>query len=710
MVELVPLSSEETAPQVATAPTLIPLSVEPYKTFEGGDIPEITEQTEIPFYERFGTDFKLMTTNNPWEKARIIKSALPDRTEIMVGENSQPIITIDGNPYWINKEGFSMQDINDFMAETGSFLAAALVTGGTSILVRLGLGFLTYGATEAARQGGTYLSGGKEPGGSMINMEDVGTVAAIGGVAEAVLPPVLKQATRLGRRLLGRTAPATPTAATDALVASASAGDEAAMQAAMRQAKGTTSGGIPLTAGQASGNRALLETESMMRESTGAYGTAAHDIMRARDASQLDIIVKQAEAVQGKVGAGSGFAPDTPSTIGSRIQTDTIIAEGVQKTAASKAQKLAKEALRTDPAYLPSHVITDGAMDILKIPKDMGIGAMELSGMKLVADVFRRVRTFKKAFERGSITKANYAMLHDFRRSVGRKIGEAERGKTEYALLTRIKASVDNMIDDAMTKGLIEGDPATIDLVKSANKMWAEYKGKFFQGMKDKFGNVDMAGKRMQEILGGETPERVINLLANISKAAPKKETAQLFNRIKSIFGENSEQIKLIKDAVIYRLFTNATRKGKSDITRNDIVKNYTDFFNKSKSLADAMFSESEKDAIRKFVGNVARTMPAEMILNPSGSGRFMARLFADMGQGGFVARIMSMAKGIGKLGDVGGAGYARALAYGDRIKSAPWGAISTAAANVGDVELPRAVVRSAGNALYSTFENKDQH
>jgi len=87
-----------------------------------------------------------------------------------------------------------------------------------------------------------------------------------------------------------------------------------------------------------------------------------------------------------------------------------------------------------------------------------------------------------------------------------------------------------------------------------------------------------------------------------------------------------------------------------------------------------------------------------------------MARLFADMGQGGFVARIMSMAKGIGKLGDIGGAGYARALAYGDRIKSAPWGAISTAAANVGDVELPRAVVRSAGNALYSTFENKDQH
>jgi hypothetical protein len=266
----------------------------------------------------------------------------------------------------------------------------------------------------------------------------------------------------------------------------------------------------------------------------------------------------------------------------------------------------------------------------------------------------------------------------DFKKGLQSRINSVGAHSEEGAIMIEMKNILEGSVDDAMTRGLILGDDATIGLVKDSNKVWRDYFKDFTKAAPDKRGNVDIAGSKLGKILGGETPENVASFFASVSKNAPKKETRELFGRVETIFGKDSEQVKLIKDAVIYKLFTNSNRRGSADITRNDIVKNFTEFFVKNKSMSEVMFKPEEVAMIRQFVGNVARSMPAEMLINPSGSGKFIARLFSSMGEGGFLA---SMTSKVPFVGGPAGGGYARALAYADRITSAPWGAAATGAA-----------------------------
>jgi len=686
--------------------TAVPLfDKEPEPTTAAPDIPEITAQEEIPWYSRLGTDAKLMMTSDPWEKARIIVKSFPKRTELMVDqETNQPIVTIDGNPYFINKKGFSAQDINDFTAETGAYLIPSMMSGGTSILARLGMGALTYGTAEAARETGTYLAGGKKADEGIIDFGDVGTVAGVGGVAEAVLPPVLKLGGRAVRKLWDAARPMNEDALT-AIITAAAAGDERGLQAAMKMARGSDSGGIPMTRGQSTGSRADLEAEAMMRESAGAYGEGATNVMKQADEAQMGRIISGAEDVQSQVASGGGFAPDAPTTIGSRLQSDLIQEEAKRKAVAGAAQDAAKVAVVEKPAYIAGDALSRGISRMLAVPKERHTGAQMLRDMTNVSPILKSLKTFSKALDRGRVTKGNYGAILDFRKRIAGRINQAGPHTEEGALLIEMKSRLDATVDDALTKGLIDGDPATIGLIKDGNKLWSEYKKDFFKARPDRFGNTDMAGKRIQEILGNETPERVVNFFANVSKNAPKKETGELFLRMQNIFGKESEQIQLIKDAVIYRLFTNATRRGKAEITRTDIVKNFTDFFRKNSSLANLMFTKAEREKVRMFVGNVARTMPAEQMMNPSGTGRFLARFFNDMTSGGITARISSMARGVPIVGDIGGAGYARALAYMDRLSSAPLGAASTAAVKKGEDSTSRQALESAAQGISEFFK-----
>jgi len=691
------------APKRATAVPLF--DKEPVPLERTVDIPEITSQKEIPWYNRLAADAKLMLTSDPWEKARIIIKSFPKRTELMVDtETNQPIVSIDGNPYMINKKGISLQDINDLTAEAGSYIIPSLLSGGASILARFGLGLVTYGAVEAGRETGTFLAGGKKSGDGIIDFSDVGTVAGIGGIAEGFLPPVVKIGGRVVRKLWSSVTSMSDDVLT-AVITAASSGDDRGLREAMKMARGSDSGKIPLTRGQSTGSRTDLETEAMMRESTGAYGEAAHDVIKQADESQMKRIISEAEDVQAEVSTGGGFAPDAPTTIGTRLQSDLIQEEAKRKAVAGAAQDAAKVAVVESPVYVTAKAIDDGISSILSAPKDRSIGAQMLNTMVYATNAIRTVKTIKKAMERGRITKVHYGAIVDFRRRLGGNINQAGPHTEEGALLIEMKSRLDDMVDTALTKGLIEGDAATIGLIKDANKLWSQYKKDFFKARPDRFGNTDMAGKRIQEVLGNETPERIVNFFANVSKNAPKKETGELFVRMQRIFGKESEQIQLIKDAVIYRLFTNATRRGSADITRTDIVKNYVDFFQKNSSLANLMFNNVERSQIRKFVGNVARTMPAEQLINPSGTGRFLARFFSDMVGGGITARISSMARGLPIIGDVGGAGYARALAYMDRLSSAPLGAVSVAAVRKGEDSTSRKTLERAVQGISEFLE-----
>jgi len=669
-----------------------------------GELPEITEQTAIPWQERLGTDFKLLFTSEPWEKARIIHKSFPDRTELFQDtKTNEPIIKLDNKHFVVNKAGMSAQDLNVFVAEAGAFIIPSILSGGASILARFGLGALTYGAAELGRQFGTTIFGGKAEDDAPVDVQKVAATSLLGGTTEALLPPVLK----IGGRVLRKLWPggkAASTKGTNTVITAAASGDGRALQRALRAVKPSTAAAadvdIPLTRGQQTGSRSDLETEAMMRGSTGPYGPGATDVIDAADASQMAAIERGAEALQGRVGAGSGFGESVPTAIGTALQSSIMQRESTDRAAAVAKQEAQKELLKSNPALVPNYVMHGGIDRILQIPGERAIRADMLNMMPDATQVLDRLRRIRRHLRSGKIFEANYAVVNDFSRSLTKRITNVMADparKEEAALLLEIKSQLTDTVDTAMTRGLIQGDPATISAVKAGNKLWSEYMKRFFPLPKGRFGEVDVAGNNLLKILGGESPEKVVGFFVNVTRGAPRKETGELFKRVQNIFGKESEEIKLIKDAVIYRMFTNATQKGKAEVTRTAIVKNYFDFFNKSKSLADIMFTTQERDSIRKFIGQVSRTVAAEVPINPSGSAHVIARLLRDVGTGGLVGRIAGLAK-VPVIANVGGAGYAKTLAYVNRLSSAPWGALAVAGMDKDrDSSAQRAVRATAG-------------
>lgn len=715
MVTLVPIGNNPKGTSAANKkPTLEPLFEKKTKdiSVDSDGLPEITSQKAIPWHQRLGTDFKLTFTSEPWEKARIIAKSFPNRVELFQDvKNKQPVISLDGKHFSVNKKGMSATDLQNFVAETGFYLIPSILSGGATLLGRLGLGVLTYGAAEGVRQVGTGLFGGKGQTDkemistyvSPIDAKKVGATAAMGGLTEAFLPPVLKIGGKALRKIWS--SGKQNVAGLNAVINAAAAGDEVGLQKALELVRGG-SGSSPiestLTAGQRSGNPALLETEAMMREGTGAYGEGATKVIKGADARQMRVIEDEALKLQSKVGAGSGFNPQLPDAIGTTLQDSLQKIEAKRQAAAAAKMEAGRTAMNEAPAFITGGTLFRGIDTMLKIPASRGIRGDLLRDMPSANVVLGRLRRTRNNLKNGRISIVDFKNIEAFRKSLGKRIDNLNTtaGKEERGLLLEMKTTLDNSIDEALTKGLMHGDKATIQMVKEGRAMWADYMKKFFPRQKDRFGQIDLAGNKLLKILSGEAPEKVVNFFVNVTRAGPKRETLELFDRMKNIFGEGSEEIALIKDAVIYRMFTNSQLRGKGDITRTSIVKNYFDFFNKNSSLANKMFSLEEREMIRQFVGQVSRTIPAEMRMNPSGTGMVIARLLRDVGSGGLVARIGSLVKGVPVVGNMGGQGYAKTLAYVNRLTSAPWGAATVAATDRSEGSLPQKGVTNTANTI----------
>ena len=189
---------------------------------------------------------------------------------------------------------------------------------------------------------------------------------------------------------------------------------------------------------------------------------------------------------------------------------------------------------------------------------------------------------------------------------------------------------------------LVTGAPETIGAMKEARKAWQTYKQ--FIGEGDV--TVSLAGKPLRLTKKGDpstkilaklvdeqqaTPEQVVNAFAGLAKLDGTAKTRNLILRMREHFGPDSQPMKLIRDAVIYRTFVRPA-KGQSNISRTAIVKAYNENLRGANSVLRAVFNPDELKVLDNFVQDVAPTLPAELPLNPSGTSYSLLGAFADRG------------------------------------------------------------------------------
>ena len=125
----------------------------------GYEFPEFKETSEIQdvgFFEKLIPNIKLLMARDDNSKAEVLKRSFGDDKRfggVFSDEYDNPIIVWNGEPYYVNKPGFSPTDLGTFAGEVIKFLPASKFVGGAKTLSKtIARGVASYTPTEVASQ------------------------------------------------------------------------------------------------------------------------------------------------------------------------------------------------------------------------------------------------------------------------------------------------------------------------------------------------------------------------------------------------------------------------------------------------------------------------------------------------------------------------------------------------------------------------------
>ena len=173
------------------------------KPIQFPDVPESTVLAESPeFLDALTTNFKIMFARDALSKAEIIDNEFKGNERyggVYVDEFENPMIVWDGQPYYVNKPGFSTQDIGTFVGELVKYTPAnKIVSGAKSLLGTIARGAGAYSVTELSGEAiesilGPITAKNKKRDASDI-AQDVGIATGISVAADVAIPPMLRGA------------------------------------------------------------------------------------------------------------------------------------------------------------------------------------------------------------------------------------------------------------------------------------------------------------------------------------------------------------------------------------------------------------------------------------------------------------------------------------------------------------------------------------
>jgi len=607
------------------------------------DMPEITD-ADIGFMESFVPNLKLGLTTDAHEKANIIQSHFKDDQRfggIFQDKHGNPIVKWGEQSFYVNKPGFSEQDTNDLVAQGVQLLPAAKVAGGAASMGgRLLAGIPLYGATNVAQQYGTMAVGGKDA----VDPMQAGEAGIVGGIAEAVTPPLFKAAVKPFKSVFNSVKPGVTTSPPQ-------------------------SGSIPYTRGQEAGDFQMLKREEAMRQ--GGYGDGAQGTMRTFDDHQLGAIRSEADGIQADIGSGSGFGGEDLSDIGQNLQSGLMQARDSAKRGVDSAYRAAGE---SDLRFWVSSLgnLSKGVRESLRgMPITEELTPATVRALKEIGNLSQLPKKVP-----GRITSISLQRLETVRRTLGEYIGAA-KNPTDKRGATRIKAELNSWLDDAVDYAVMTGDPEALVSLRKAIGLRAEFAERFGAN-KTVSGAKDPGGVAMTKILDElqATPEQVINYLTGGARITSTARSVGLVRRIADIFGPDSQEVGLMKDAFLVKAFT-TVRSGQRDVSRASIVSNARNFLFNNTSLANAIFTNPERQRLNAFVQDVARTMTPEDTRNPSRSAWAVFQLLQDhnlLTASGKALKYVPFGSEVGRAMEAaGGAVSARNATSGlDRLLSVP--------------------------------------
>lgn len=376
--------------------------------------------------------------------------------------------------------------------------------------------------------------------------------------------------------------------------------------------------GIPLTRGQASGNLRQLTKEENLRQ----IDSSASPIIRNFDTRQAEAIGEAAENIGSRFGSNA-------ENVGEMVPN--AVRELAESTKASAKQKfdeafgsnltVNREAFNNLPTFVADRIAESGriiddqltpsaARALREIQEAVQMGGALNSPMPSAS---RGV-----ANEAGDIIGVGIRGVEQIRRRIGSLKGSTPEDSDATTL---IKKSFDGWIDDSIDKALFSGDEAALNSLKSARKEWTEFMSMVSPKTGDDAGRIV---KKMQD--QDVTPVEIANWLYGANIARPSLSAPRVADRVKSLLGEDSAEWQAVRAGAWQRLTQNMFNGEPQSAAK--MARNIFEFTNaRGSSLAKAMFSQDERDLMRRFATTLERTVTPRDAMNPSRTGHTMAKM-----------------------------------------------------------------------------------
>jgi hypothetical protein len=645
-------------------------------TGEGAEVefPDIPEATELVGADRMARDFgflealipnlKIMMVRDDLGKAEVLERSFEGDKRfggVFADKFNNPMIVWNDKPYYMNKPGFSEQDVSTFIGEfVKNIPAAKFVKGASKLLGIVQRGVPSYGATEVAGQAAEAIltpkttAAGKRSVSDIAQEVGIGTGIGVGAdLAMATVPPVVTAAVRPVLRPLARgavnVARKLPRYVRSVPGGAATLADEAlnpTVQSSKYPLTVGQRGARPPTGGPGSNVTPQLEAEDVIRNAPST-DPAAKGVLRSFEDAQLQEIVDDATTIQRAMGSGSA------ATAPGGVDVPGHAAEAVQSVVGKRATELKKaasegydavKAAEVQPIMSREGVLKTAEDATQAVKSEMGVTARELEQMPILKGELAYLSRIIKMAGNPRFKGSPLNVIHGYQKSLNRAIGTAQQGSPERLALGKIKSVIDNAVYDGIEEGFMLGDQAVLDQLKDATGLYRQYMG--LTGKGSAASKQKQAANRILEKLTDPdaTPPQWANVLFGHAKFTPNQTMGVVIDRLKSILpkDEYDEVVALIKDGVLEKAFSG---KGKG-VTRTNIVNNFEEVFVKQRAIINKLFTPEEIARIRQFRQDVLPTMWAEIKLNPSGTSYAIMSAMAR-------SRILNFARAVPFVKDV---------------------------------------------------------
>lgn len=418
--------------------------------------------------------------------------------------------------------------------------------------------------------------------------------------------------------------------------------------------------GVNLTAGQRTGNPALLSREDAAFG--GGLGAKAQEVAQAARARQSEELFRARDSVGEMAGRGvanlqrpadaGGIVADAvkANAAASKLDYQNKYGEAFSSTGSFKPEAFQgmRGRISESLANKPEPVLID---DVLTPAANRAL--TELDNIQNL-----RLSTNGQPAPGDAVVGVNLRGVDQARRRLAAYANAAGNNPTDKRAVSAVIKEFDDQIEQAVTKGLFEGDEAFLGALKDARGAFASYQKTFKQN-----GRLDDSGRILETMVKQDvTPEQVANYIYGSSKIGANATSVRTVQRLKQLLGEDSPQWAAIRQGAWQKL--TGVAEGKNPMGGQMASQRIYEFINgDGKTFARQLFSAEELAAMNRHA-TIEKALSAKPgTVNPPNSGNRIAALLEK-----------SLATVGGMLGMAGGGAPGAAAGYG----------VGTAAAGIG--------------------------